>query len=165
MTNYITNLDLLQLSEVHKLYLETAAGLHKKNSNITFLIRRVLPDCVKITVSQGKHLSKNYASEKELVKITKETFYLYVGNRKIHVVAIPYSEEMQQTQEMLRSWIGEPSKIDYNDTRQLVEDLWLFLTNEKMPAKAMIKKEAFEHEVGVMIDLVRTYAKEEAAKK
>lgn len=58
----------------------------------------------------------------------------------------------------IKKWLGEPTKIDYNDTKQLVEDLWLFLTSDKMPAKANIKKEAFAHEVGVIIDTVRMYA-------
>lgn len=54
--------------------------------------------------------------------------------------------------------LQELPPINFNDTKALVADLWLFLTNDKMPNKAIISKEAFCHEVGVMIDSVRANA-------
>lgn len=97
MENSIINIHLLQLTSVLEAKLQFSANLHKRHSNITFLIRKVLPDAIKITTNQGKHLSKNYATEKRLVEITKETFAQFVGNKRIHVIAIPYSEERQKT--------------------------------------------------------------------
>lgn len=55
--------------------------------------------------------------------------------------------------------IGE--KIDYTDTRQLVADIWLFLTNKPLYHQATIKREAFDHEVIAMIDTVREYERKQ----
>lgn len=63
-----------------------------------------------------------------------------------------------QIPDNIKQFIGEPSKIDYNDTKQLVEDLWLFLAHDSNSTLAAISKEAFAHEVGVMIDTVRCAA-------
>lgn len=40
---------------------------------------------------------------------------------------------------------------DYSNFAALAKDCWLFLTTDKMPARANIKKEAFLHEVAAMI--------------
>lgn len=50
-------------------------------------------------------------------------------------------------------------KINYSDYKQLAEDCWLFLTNDKMPAKATISKKAFIHEVKIMIELAVIFSK------
>lgn len=63
-----------------------------------------------------------------------------------------------------QKWIADNQSepIDWNNTGQLVQDIWLFLTNDKMPKRATIKREALYHEVGIMIDLVKQfYAKEQ----
>lgn len=53
--------------------------------------------------------------------------------------------------------------IDYNNLDQLAKDIWLFLTNAKLPKKASIKKESFMHEVTIMMDVARQHhAKEQA---
>ena|SRR5688572_18378465 len=42
---------------------------------------------------------------------------------------------------------------DFTDAKQMAQDCWLFLTNDKMPDEAVVKKEAFLHEVYCAIDL------------
>lgn len=49
--------------------------------------------------------------------------------------------------------------IDFDNTQQLAEDIWLFLTNAKLPAKATINKKAFLHEVKTMLDTVREHTR------
>ena len=46
----------------------------------------------------------------------------------------------------------EDNPIDYSNYEQLAKDCWLFLTNNKMPARANIKKDAFISEVKIMIE-------------
>lgn len=55
--------------------------------------------------------------------------------------------------------------IDYDNTKQLAEDIWLFLTSDKMPDKATVKKSAFIHEVTTMIDVVRQHEQTKALAK
>lgn len=59
--------------------------------------------------------------------------------------------------------LNEYTKIDYADTKQLVTDIWLFLTNKPLYQQATIKREAFDHEVGAMIDTVREYERKHKA--
>lgn len=53
-------------------------------------------------------------------------------------------------------------KIDFCNYKQMAKNCWLFLTNDKMPKSAEIKKEAFLHEVGVMIEIAASYAKKQS---
>lgn len=55
----------------------------------------------------------------------------------------------------------ESVKIDYSDTKQLVADIWLFLTNKPLYQQATINREAFDVEVGVMIDTVREHERKQ----
>jgi len=55
--------------------------------------------------------------------------------------------------------------IDFTNTFNLVTDLWLFLTNHKMPEKATIKREAFFLEVSAMINAVRSVAIRDGAQQ
>lgn len=49
-------------------------------------------------------------------------------------------------------------KINYGNTKQLTEDCWLFLTDDSMPDTAIeIRKEAFLHEVGAMLETVKQH--------
>jgi hypothetical protein len=57
--------------------------------------------------------------------------------------------------------LSAPEPIDYTNYEQLAEDVWLFLTNDKRPEKATIKKAAFIHEVKVMIETAVLFNKEE----
>lgn len=47
--------------------------------------------------------------------------------------------------------------IDYNDIDSIAKDIWLFLTDEKMPKKASIKKKAFLHEVSIMLQAIKEH--------
>jgi hypothetical protein len=59
--------------------------------------------------------------------------------------------------------LKENSGIDLGNVDKCTNDAWLFLTSDYMPSKATIKKEAFDHEVSVMIDMCRQhYAKQQS---
>lgn len=77
---------------------------------------------------------------------------------------IPQSEEIPEFRQSLdemsqedKDRVNASLKIDYNNTGALVDDIWLFLTNGKMPDKATISRKAFTHEVGAMIETVRQH--------
>ena len=65
------------------------------------------------------------------------------------------------TEDEWNTLYGDNPRIDYTNTEALVSDIWLFLTNQNMPDKAVINKEAFFHEVSVMIDAVRNDAQKQ----
>lgn len=51
--------------------------------------------------------------------------------------------------------------VDFGNVEEIANDCWLFLTSDKIPAQSMIKKEAFMHEVGAVIESCRKhYAKQ-----
>ena len=50
----------------------------------------------------------------------------------------------------------EMDKTNFTDTKQMAEDCWLFLTDNK--DKSTISKEAFLHEVGAMLESVKQYS-------
>lgn len=48
-------------------------------------------------------------------------------------------------------------KIDFTNVEEIANDCWLFLTNDKIPNKAEINKEAFLHEVkAILITAIET---------
>lgn len=51
----------------------------------------------------------------------------------------------------------DPDKIDYNNTKALLDDLWLFLASRPLHQSATIKRDAFNLEVGAIIDIVREH--------
>lgn len=53
--------------------------------------------------------------------------------------------------------------IDWNNTKQLAEDVWLFLTNKPYAGEAKIKKVAAIHEISAMIDSVSSVRRKEDA--
>lgn len=59
----------------------------------------------------------------------------------------------------------DDNPIDYSNYEQLAKDCWLFLTNDKLPARANIKKDAFLHEVKVMIETAVLFNQPAAAPK
>lgn len=64
--------------------------LHKRMSNIEFKILEVEPGSIVIRVSQGKHLSENYADKKTLVNRIRELFQPFLPDHKIHPQASAY---------------------------------------------------------------------------
>lgn len=74
--------------------LEAGAGLHRRHSNIEFKILDVKdqPALSEMTVrvTQGKHLSGNYADIKTLIDRTRELFKPFVKDRMIYVHAFPF---------------------------------------------------------------------------
>lgn len=87
----LKNIHRLNFSEADQIKLEKAAGLHKRYSNIEFKLLEVKPGELIVRVTQGKHLSENYADDKRLRAIAKELFQPFFDG-KIHVHAIPYKE-------------------------------------------------------------------------
>lgn len=57
---------------------------------------------------------------------------------------------MKSFDELKKAFEREP--IDWTNYEKLATDCWLFLTNDNLPSRANIKKEAFLHEVKVMIE-------------
>jgi hypothetical protein len=88
--NTIKFIDRLDLPEKDRVKLEAGAALHRKMSNITFKILEVTDKAIIIRVTQGKHLSGNYADKKTLVDRTRELFGKFFPDKKIHPQAIPY---------------------------------------------------------------------------
>lgn len=100
--------------------------------------------------------------------ITKEQWQMFVSGQGLIQNIFPQLSAYERdwlkhgfTEDEWSALYGSHNpRIDYNDTPALVNDLWLFLTNDNMPDKAVIEKEAFFHEVGVMLDAVRNNAPE-----
>jgi hypothetical protein len=59
-------------------------------------------------------------------------------------------EEIEIIRKKFQDLLGEP--IDWMNIDARVSDVWLFLTNDKRPESATITKEAFNHEVRVMVE-------------
>jgi hypothetical protein len=89
--NTIKNLHLINLPSDKLAKLDAGASLHEKMSNITFKILEVTEKAITVSVSQGKHLSENYANEKTLINRTHELFDRFFVDAKIQVRAIPYT--------------------------------------------------------------------------
>lgn len=52
--------------------------------------------------------------------------------------------------------------VDLGNTKALMDDLWLFLTNKPLYKQATIKREAFNHEMAAIIESVREYERAKA---
>lgn len=55
----------------------------------------------------------------------------------------------------MRELLSKP--IDYSDVDNLAKDVWLFLTDDSMPDKKTISKEAFLNEVSAMLESVKVH--------
>lgn len=71
-------------------------------------------------------------------------------------------EKKNSNQEAFNQYLE--SGIDFSNTEQLVNDLWLFLTDKPLYDSATIKKEAFTHEVTAMINTIREYERDTTLK-
>lgn len=54
------------------------------------------------------------------------------------------------------------NKINWSNYEQLAKNVWLYLTDDRVPENATINKEAFIHEVSAMIQSACMFAIEEA---
>lgn len=90
--NTIKNIHKLEqlLSDNDRHKLEAGAALHRRMSNINFKILEVTDTTIVVQVSQGRHLSGNYADKKTLVTRTRELLHRFFPDRKIHPQAISY---------------------------------------------------------------------------
>jgi hypothetical protein len=112
----IHKLDQLGLSGKDKQRLEAGAALHRRMSNITFKILEVTDNAITLSVSQGRHLSANYADKKTLVTRTRELFQRFFPDKKIHPRVFAY----------------EPNPVTLIDSRWVknqMEDLGLGVTD------------------------------------
>jgi hypothetical protein len=123
----IKNIHLLTLSENDLKKLEFGAALHKKMSNIEFKILEVKAKSLVIRVSQGKHLSENYADKATLVTRTRELFEPFFSTIKIHPQANPY--EPNPVSKIDSLWIKK--QMDVLDLRvtDIVNDTGVDKTN------------------------------------
>jgi hypothetical protein len=99
----IKNIHLLSVSDTDLKKLEFGAALHKKMSNIEFKILEIKDDSLVIRVSQGKHMSENYADKATLVTRTRELFEPFFAGMKIHPQVNPY--EPNPVSKIDSSWI------------------------------------------------------------
>jgi len=88
--NTIKNVHLLNLSDADRQKIEAGAALHLRMSNISFKILEVTEKGIVVRVTQGKHLSENYADKSTLVQRTRELFSKFLPDIKVHPQAIPY---------------------------------------------------------------------------
>lgn len=49
------------------------------------------------------------------------------------------------------------SGTDFGNINEMLKDCWLFLTDDTMPKSASIKRDAFNHEVGSIIESCRQH--------
>ncbi len=110
----IKNLHLLTEMKSNDVDLmEYAALQHKRHSNITFKILKVLPKEVTFQITQGKCAADNYQSKKRLVEIVHETFDRFFPGRRILVHPIPY--QAPAVNEVTPQWINR--KMEETGTR------------------------------------------------
>jgi len=90
--NTVKNIHKIEqlLSNNDRNKLEAGAAFHRRMSNINFKIIEVSDTAIVVQVSQGRHLSGNYADKKTLVTRTRELFQRFFPDRKIHPQAIVY---------------------------------------------------------------------------
>lgn len=82
-TYMITRINILRLTDEKHQQLLSAARLLKQSKNIRFNIQRVTNLIVYIEVTQGYHISENFASDSTLDEYAKELFKDYVDGRTI----------------------------------------------------------------------------------
>jgi len=123
----IKNIHLLSISDNDLKKLEYGAALHKRMSNIEFKILEVNDDSLVIRVSQGKHMSENYADKATLVTRTRELFEPFFPGVKIHPQANPY--EPNPVSKIDSTWIKK--QMDVLDLRvtDIVKDTGVDKTN------------------------------------
>jgi hypothetical protein len=80
-------------------------------------------------------------------------FWRYMSNSEQNAHASVARDEEQGV--AADTQISLSSPIDFTNAEQMTQDAWLFLTSDKMPEKATVKKEAFDHEVGCMLELMK----------
>lgn len=86
----IYNIKKLKLKEEKHQQLLSDARLLKQSKNIRFNILSVSKAAVNIEVTQGYHVSENYASEATLTKYTKDLFKDYVDGREVLTQTLTY---------------------------------------------------------------------------
>lgn len=140
----IDNIHLLELdgNELELLYMRAKLPMIK--DKIRYTVVAADPVTVHILAVQAPTAIATPATTIHDVAI--DLFTPFVKERRLIVNAMPYNKEPTLT---------PGPQIDYSSTKELLSTLWLFLTSDKMPDKAMISREAFDHEVGIMIDIVR----------
>jgi hypothetical protein len=123
----IKNVHLLSLSDNNLKKLEFGAALHKKMSNIEFKILEIQDNSLVVRVSQGKHMSENYADKATLVNRARELFEPFFPTLKIHPQANPY--EPNPISKIDSMWIKK--QMDVLDLRvtDIVKDTGVDKTN------------------------------------
>ena len=123
----IKNIHLLPLVDKDREKLEAGAKLHLRMSNIQFKILEVTPKSLIIQVTQGKHLSKNYADKKTLVIRTHELFDRVFPDKKIHPQAIAY--EPNPVSQIDSKWVKDKMQILHLAVTDIVHDTGIDKTN------------------------------------
>jgi len=127
MSTVIKNIHRLDLSDKDREKLESGATLHKRYSNIQFKILEVEAGAAVIRVSQGRHLSENYANKKTLVTRTRELFQPFLPGVKIHPQAIPY--EPNPVTNIDSEWVKKQMEANNIRVTDIVHDTGVDKTN------------------------------------
>lgn len=123
----LKNIHLLEISEKDKARLEHGAALHKRMSNIEFKILEITDKSIAIRVSQGKHMSENYADNKTLVTRTRELFEPFFPDLKIQPQAIPY--EPNPVTKIDNKWVLKQMELFGIRVTDIVHDTGVNKTN------------------------------------
>ena len=137
----IDNLHLLELDKEELAQLIQASSVPIVQYKLKLIIQAADP--VTVVVLAIQQLTAMITPEQKIHDAILGLFIPFVKGRKLHVTALPYNKDPFHV-------------IDYNNSKDLLNALWLFLTNDTMPDKAMISREAFNHEVGVIIELLKS---------
>jgi len=72
--------------------MEAGAILYRRHANIQFAIITATDTEIIVQVVQGKHMAKNYLTQKELITRAKDMLRKFLPGHKIHVHATPYED-------------------------------------------------------------------------
>lgn len=125
--NTIKNIHLLELLGNDLKKLEYGASLHLRMSNISFKILEVTENAIALRVSQGKHLSENYADKKALVDLARELFQKFFPDKKIHPQAIAY--EANPITQITAKWVKQKMESLDLGVNDIVKDTGVDKTN------------------------------------
>lgn len=136
----IDNIHLLDLEtdDLHLLYIR--AKLPMINHKVRYKIVAADPITVHILATQAQ--TAMITPAQTIHDVAVDLFTPFVPGRNLYVTALPYNKDPNPA-------------IDLSNSKDLLNALWLFLTNDTMPDKATISREAFNHEVGTVIELLQ----------
>lgn len=134
----------LNLDEKRINRLEAGANMHKRFSNIEFKIIRFNDAELEVQIRQGKHMSKNYASEDILIQRANQLFKSVVPeNIRLTIFAIPFKES--EIVYIDANWLENKMRQANIRVKDIAEDTGLDNTNisawvnNKRPMSQIVK--------------------------